>query len=338
MSELPSHTQVYRKFDSVLDRSIYEPLPDGWIVGMTDVVGSTEAIRQGRYEDVNFLGASIIASVGNAIGSFDFPFSFGGDGATFALPSAHQLKAVAALRQVVALSEQSFNLEMRAGVIPLRDIRKNGRDVSIARYAVSPDATYYMFAGGGVRWAERQLKRGEFSVGLGDEELRPPNLDGLSCEWNPFESKRGVILSLLVEPMDSTSDLIFSQIARQIIQVFESADGSASPVPLRVPARKDGRSSIDDRTWAVVASNSDYRKFDDVLRLTVDCTPQEVEQIEAILRCAVASSLVRYGLHRQSHAMMTCLVPGGGENSHLHFLDGADGGYARAAAMMRLNG
>jgi hypothetical protein len=338
MSEMPSHTQVYRKFASVLDRSIYEPLPDDWIVGMTDVVGSTEAIRQGRYEDVNFLGASIIASIGNAIGSFDFPFSFGGDGATFALPPEYHAKAAAALKQIVALSENGFGLAMRAGIIPLQEIRKNGRDVTIARYAVSTDATYYMFAGGGVRWAEKQLKEGKFSVGRSEGQTTAPNLSGLSCEWNPFESRRGVILSLLVEPLETTTDLAFSQIARQIIQVFEGGDGNASPVPERVPTRKDGRATIDHRTWAVVASNSDYRKFDDVLRLTVDCTLREVEQIEAILRSAVTSSLVRYGLHRQSHAIMTCLVPGGGEDSHLHFLDGADGGYARAAAMMRLNG
>jgi hypothetical protein len=78
--------QAYDEFSLVLDPAVYEPLPEDWLIGITDVVSSTLAIKSGRYEDVNFAGASIIAALGNAWGSFDFPFVFRGDGAAFALP------------------------------------------------------------------------------------------------------------------------------------------------------------------------------------------------------------------------------------------------------------
>ncbi|WP_276120114.1 DUF3095 family protein [Pararhizobium qamdonense] len=333
---LAANHHTYRKFSSVLDRSIYEPLPDSWIIGMTDVVGSTVAIQEGRYEDVNFLGASIIAAVGNEIGNFDFPFSFGGDGATFALPGGFLTQAKSALGQIARLSRNRFNLEMRAGLLPVEEVRRNGRDVRIARYAVSRDATYFMFAGGGLRWAERELKKGRFIVQGSPADLSEPDLNGLSCEWNPFKSQRGTILSLLVEPRDTASDLAFSEIARDVMQVFEEVDNGSSPLPTAVPVRKDGLDSVDPETWAAVASNSDFRKFDDVLRLTVDCTLAQVEEVERLLRSSVDRGDVRYGLHRQSHAIMTCLVPGTNADSHLHFLDGRDGGFAKAAAMLRL--
>ncbi|MBY5462369.1 DUF3095 family protein [Rhizobium leguminosarum] len=76
--------QAYDEFSLVLDPDVYEPLPDDWLIGITDVVSSTAAIRSGRYEDVNYAGASVIAALGNAWGSFDFPFVFRGDGAAFA--------------------------------------------------------------------------------------------------------------------------------------------------------------------------------------------------------------------------------------------------------------
>ena len=41
--------------------------------------------------------------------------------------------------------------------------------------------------------------------------------------------------------------------------------------------------------------------------------------------------ICRYGLHRQSSALMTCIVPSPMTRDHMHFIDGAAGGYAMAA-------
>ena len=97
---------------------------------------------------------------------------------------------------------------------------------------------------------------------------------------------------------------------------------------------KDSGRQVDAKGWSEVAANSDFRKFDDGLRLTLDCTPQQIDRVEAILVPARARGEINFGLHRQSHALMTCLVPSDRPDSHLHFLDGMGGGYARAAEMM----
>jgi len=43
---------------------------------------------------------------------------------------------------------------------------------------------------------------------------------------------------------------------------------------------------------------------------------------------------VAYGTHQASAALMTCLVRSY-DGDHLHFVDGADGGYALAAKQMK---
>ena len=87
-----------------------------------------------------------------------------------------------------------------------------------------------------------------------------------------------------------------------------------------------------------VVENSDFRKFDDSLRMTLDCTPALADAIEARLAAARAANVARFGLLRQPAAIMTCIVPSIAESNHVHFVDGAAGGYALAAKRMKEGG
>ncbi|TAV49310.1 DUF3095 domain-containing protein [Rhizobium leguminosarum] len=325
--------QAYVEFSLVLDPDVYQPLPDDWLIGITDVVSSTAAVRSGRYEDVNYAGASVIAALGNAWGSFDFPFVFRGDGAAFALPPQGIMAATSALRQVASFASTDLDLNLRIGLLTVREIRAGGRDVRIAHYAASEDATYAMFAGGGLKWAEQQIKSGRYLVKPGRYGTKP-DLTGLSCDWTPFPSRRGEILSLLVEPSDHISPEAFAALAKRVLAVFDAAPRQSHPLPGGVPISGDSGKQVDAKGWSEVAASSDFRKFDDGLRLTLDCTPEQIDRVEAILVPARARGEINFGLHRQSHALMTCLVPSDKPGSHLHFLDGMGGGYARAAEMM----
>lgn len=84
-----------------------------------------------------------------------------------------------------------------------------------------------------------------------------------------------------------------------------------------------------------LAANADFRKYDDGLRLTVACPVATADRIEARLDLAQEAGLVRYGVHRQDAAVVTCVSPSVLRDDHVHFVDGADGGYARAAAMLK---
>ena len=85
-AEFYASVPVQRGFRSLMDARRYTPLPDDWSVGIADVVESTKAIAEKRYKAVNMAGAAVIAAVTNALGGREFPFVFGGDGASFAVP------------------------------------------------------------------------------------------------------------------------------------------------------------------------------------------------------------------------------------------------------------
>jgi hypothetical protein len=89
---------ILRDFTRVIDPALFAPLPDGWMVGVADVVQSTKAIAENRYKAVNMAGAAVIVAITNALGDRDFPFVFGGDGASFVVAA----EAAAAARQALA--------------------------------------------------------------------------------------------------------------------------------------------------------------------------------------------------------------------------------------------
>jgi hypothetical protein len=87
-----------------------------------------------------------------------------------------------------------------------------------------------------------------------------------------------------------------------------------------------------------VADNSDFRKFDDSLRMVLDCTLELADEIKRYLADCAARNIVRDGTHRQRAAMMTCFTPSPTKPSHVHFIDGAMGGYAMAASALKGSG
>ena len=84
-----------------------------------------------------------------------------------------------------------------------------------------------------------------------------------------------------------------------------------------------------------VVENSDFRKYDDGLRMILDCTEELERALAELLAKAASERIVLYGLHRQDAAMMTCFTPSALRSDHVHFIDGARGGYASAATALK---
>ena len=78
-------------------------------------------------------------------------------------------------------------------------------------------------------------------------------------------------------------------------------------------------------------ANSDFRRFDDMLRLVYDCSSEQVTEIEIILRRFHDRGELFYGLHEADTALMTCLVFSLEASEHVHFIDGSNGGFYAAA-------
>lgn len=83
-----------------------------------------------------------------------------------------------------------------------------------------------------------------------------------------------------------------------------------------------------------VIENSDFWKFDDMLRFVLDVSPVQKRALISCLENRFAKNDIFYGMHSSSSALMTCLVFDR-EGEHIHFMDGDDGGYALAAVGLK---
>src|SRR3982075_2968029 len=106
-----------------MDPALYSPLPDDWTVGVADIVESTRAIAEARYKAVNMAGASVIAAVANALEGREFPFVFGGDGASFAVAPEDLERTREAMAATATWVEESLNLVMRVALVPVKAVR-----------------------------------------------------------------------------------------------------------------------------------------------------------------------------------------------------------------------
>jgi hypothetical protein len=318
----------------------------------------------------------VIAAVTNALGGRDFPFVFGGDGASFAVPPSAAGLARAALAATATWVKTELDLHLRTSLIPVSGIRAQGHDVRVARYAPSDNVTIASFSGGGMAWADAAMKQGRFAVEPSPPELRP-DLHGLSCRYELIPASRGLILSIVLAPIPGANPEAFRAAVEDIARIVERSPDASRPVPgmglrLRWPPqgydlearaqRRAGESLLLRKAkvlaltllyalvmWSgarvgrflparytrEVVENSDFRKFDDALRMVLDCTPELAREIEQRLVAAAAAGVARYGLHRQDAAMMTCFSPSPANPNHIHFIDGALGGYAMAASALK---
>ncbi len=112
--------------------------------------------------------------------------------------------------------------------------------------------------------------------------------------------------------------------------LFESAVGKVNDITGASVGGFDAR-----RHRVDAGHNSDFRKFDDGLKLTVDISPEACAEVTALLQRAALAGVCRFGMHQQDEALMTCIIPSFRERDHVHFIDGAAGGYAMAATQLK---
>ncbi|SMO72097.1 DUF3095 domain-containing protein [Ruegeria faecimaris] len=366
---------LLRDFNNLTDPERFTAVPTEWVLGVADVVDSTGQIGRGRYKAVNMVGAAVISAMINALRGQEFPYVFGGDGAGFAVPASAAEAARSVLADLRRWAEEEFSIALRGAVVPVAEIRQAGKDLRVARYAPSEGVDYAMFSGGGLAWAEAEMKAGRFEVPYAAPGALP-DLTGLSCRWSNSKAQNGQIVSVVVQPTARATETDFADLSRAVLVAAEGLDRSGHPMPesgppIRWPppglaldahVSRAGRNLLVQKIKLLaqnlmiallfksgkrlgnfepghykrtVSRNADFRKFDDGLKMTLDCDPATLKQIQTVLEQARKQGSIHYGLHAQDEAMMTCFVPSATRDDHVHFVDGASGGYAQAASAMR---
>lgn len=323
--------------EGLCDIAKHEPVPDDWYIAVADIAGSTKAISEGRYKDVNIASACAITAVINAVDKTKIGYIFGGDGATFLIPPSFKLKVAAALYGTANMVRDCFDLEMRVGLVNVGTSRKAGGDIRIAKVATTDLMSQTSLSGAGVSLAEQWIKcpqNGTHYAATTHFDVAslaqyPPSFEGFECRWEPVKSRNGIDVSLIVTGRtgDVTRD---SALFRDILNHLPTICGAKEnwkPVStsqltisnnnrqldgerkVKTYGRKDakrflygfflqaittfGRAAtglgfkmggFDGRTYKdEVVAHSDFIKFDNALRITMDITPESKERLSAYL-------------------------------------------------------
>jgi hypothetical protein len=376
-----SQITPFSEFSDVGLQEHYHEVPSDWDIVLTDIEGSTKAIEEGRYKDVNALGAASIISVTNAMRKLmhevEVPFVFGGDGATLLIPRSAREAVSEALARLGTRAIEGFGLSLRMGIVPMEVLHAHGERVLVSKHQLSEFSTIAMFSGGGVMFAESLLKDEH-----NDEILRiepaegVPDLEGFECRWHPVPTQRGQIVSILVM---STEKLFAQRTYSQIVKKVDEIT-NYEPHPLNTSSLKLSMKRSDFRAEALlrtrspgalfislyqylaliintigamllrsrrklgdfngdtyldeVVVNTDYRKFDDTLRLTLDLNDKEYASLKVYLDDLHLKERIVYGVHVSDSAQITCMIESHNRR-HLHFIDGTNGGYASAAIELK---
>lgn len=371
--------EAVESFSAFSDLAAYAPLPDDWLILASDVVGSTEAIDQGRYKQVNMAGAATIMAALNAADGIDAPYVFGGDGALVAVPEEAATACREALARVAGRVAQAYDLDLRVAAFPMAELRRRDGEIAVQKLKLGQSARLAMFAGAGVALADTLLKDEQAGASYRiPASQEPPDLEGLSCRWEPLRATNGVMATLMAASVapDREAGEVLADLRGRIQIILGGDEAQAAPVTnktlrLRLPstglmfealARAKRR-----RFWVTympllitsvlqsyaerfgkrvgpydapkyrqeLLAQTDFRKYDGFLRLVLDVTPERAKSLEAMLEEERQASHIVYGLHLSESALMTCLLFDLVGADHVHFIDGAGGGFALAARQLK---
>ncbi|GJL83605.1 MAG: hypothetical protein DHS20C01_32390 [marine bacterium B5-7] len=377
--ELPG----FEGFREYLQREFYRPLPDDWQVVITDIRGSTKAIETGRYKEVNSVSTASIVALLNAVRPLAVPYVFGGDGATVCVPSSATESVKAALLAARDMAINSFNLDLRVGMVPMTDIVDAGHEILVGKYHPTAHFSQAMFQGNGLGYAETLVKdpRTDNPYLVTTSKLDVDGVfDGFECRWNEVPSAHGESVALMIKVLATSTEVAHDTLTRITDRIFEiygpasqhhPLQESALSLPTSIAKLKNEarvqtafgtglqRVGYYVRLWVVVLigkwvmargiktrntdwglykkkliENSDYRKFDEVLRMILSGTGKQREKLTTYLDSLRQQRSIVYGMQISHAALITCIVQDY-DTDHVHFLDGANGGYALAAKQLK---
>lgn len=358
--------------ERVFDMKYYVRVPDEWFLAVSDIQGSTAAVAAGRHSDVNFAAAAMIASLNNLCGRI--PYQFGGDGAVVLIPPAFADIARRSLAQTRRFALQEFGLDLRIGLVQMAEITKRRAEVLVGRFEPAPASAYAVFLGDGIDLMESSIKGRRDDtlaqaslIDFTEDDGEPPDLTGLSCRWTPLHAARGKMVSLVIRGADHGA--LHMELTR-IAGVPALNAGSLQNMQTKWPPRGIVREAKARRKGAplwlmmlrvgietliayffiryelkiptfdgakyrrdVLKGAVDFARSGENLALVFDCPEATIEAIRAYLEDRCNKGELKYGMHVSDHAVMTCLVTSI-DDRHVHFIDGGDGGYTRAATSM----
>lgn len=219
----------FDQFGGICSSENYVELPDDWVVLISDIKGSTVAIQNGRYRQVNAVGVASIVAVINALKPLPVPYVFGGDGATLCIPANYLEQAQQALLATQVMANKQFGLSLRVGAVANAVIQQSQYQVLVAKCQVSEGYFQAAFSGEGLTYAEKLVKSDQQGRYCFDADDSASNADftGFECRWKDIPSPHDETVSILVMATNSSNEIsheVYRAVLQQIQQIYGAVE------------------------------------------------------------------------------------------------------------------
>ena len=355
------------------EEHLFYPVPENWHVIVTDIKNSTVAVRDGMHESVNFVATGSIVTVLNIAykANISIPFFFGGDGATFIIPPDIIDQAMKALVLYQENVLTSFNLELRVGNVPVHILYKNSKELLISKLRSSEILFIPIVLGDGLGYAEKIIKGADYVFSSQSTEEVELDLTGMECRWDkidPPENYDEVVTLLAVAGEGAKQSEAFKKVMCHIDEIFGTPQ-KRQPISVSKLKQKTTFTRMElelkarisyfrifyfFQTWlnsfggylyfktekgrnylSRLVSMSDTLVIDGRINTVISGTLQQRLQLEKALNELEVAGEIIYGLYVSRESVMSCYVRDL-KDGHIHFVDGSEGGYTRAAGILKM--
>jgi len=341
-------------------------------VVITDVKNSTAAVAGGLHETINLIATASIVAVLNITykANLTVPFFFGGDGATFILPPTPLESVMRALQKHRDNTKTNFNLDLRIGHLPVAEIYERGHELRISKLRTSEFFSIPVVLGDGLMYAEKKIKGPDYLLApfsLTEDVL---DLTGMQCRWDRIKPPKNIyeVVSLLAIARGSVNQsLAFKKVIDSVDAIYGTVQNrtpitveklrlksTLAKIGLEVRARMGGFNIFNFiNTWIRtnlgyfyfktrkgrvylhnLVSTSDTLVIDGRINTVISGTAEQREMLVNELNKLEAEGEILYGYHISKESVMSCYVRNINDK-HIHFIDGAEGGYTKAAGVIK---
>ncbi|MEP1151284.1 MAG: DUF3095 family protein [Balneola sp.] len=357
----------------LLREEVFAKIPDDWYVVLTDIKDSTTSINSGKHEVINLIATGSIIAVLNIAheAKITVPFFFGGDGATMVIPSKILDECLNALNEHQINSYNNFDLFLRVGNVSVAEIYKQGYKLNIAKAKINEHLSIPIILGGGLHYAEKIIK-GTKNIYDSPELIKKSlNLTGMECRWDKIKppEEQHEILCLLVNSRDRDNQaVVYKKVLDKIEQIYGSHK-KRSPISLaglklnaameRINSEmkvKHGNRNFKfmlKRTFSTAVGKfylrfnkegqnylntliklTDTLVLDGRINTVISGMSHQHNEFQDFLKDMESEGEINFGTHRSKESIMSCYVRDR-KDQHIHFVDGGDGGYTKAAGIMK---
>jgi len=362
--------------DLLQNENLFSSVPKNWHILVTDIQGSSNAVTEGKHNDVNLTATGSIIAVLNAVkkihSSLRIPYFFGGDGATFIVPSSIIEDLMNVLTDYSLHIKRTLNLDLRVGSLVVDDVYQHNYSLRISKLKVNNYLTTPVILGNGLKYAESKIKE-KFNkeANLIDKEIKL-DLEGMECRWDeiyPSGNHKKVVCLLIGATSESKQAEVFNEIMNEIDYIFGNLN-KRNPITIKnlklKPTLEKIRKEMHTRigvfnraylmnNWLITFFGQYYFKFfkagklylyrvtqlsdtimlDGSINTVISGDEKQLGKLRFFLDTLESQNKIVYGFHKTYASIMSCYVEDR-EKKHIHFVDGTEGGYTAASVEYKL--